>query len=513
MIRERTQNSRPSKLQPPRLLDARLFVLALFLLSAAVILFGTHVATNNAAAQATAQRRRPVRRRPRSSGQRAPAIDYTKFSHATKGHYENCAECHITETPGPDGAKGPKTITKDRLGPFTLTKPDLREYPDHPSCTECHRQQFFHGPFRGPAPAICADCHTAAQPRNGARFPFPKPPQQQASQFADQFPHANHGKSTSLKLFAPVMGLPKVKQQDTCFYCHKLDRSEHKPPAGAKDAFAPPAGTYMLTPTSHASCFQCHWQKDVENKDIEPLANNCADCHKNLALAAKPMPSPALTPAKPATTPAKPAATPAAKPAATPAPKAAPTPKPKPVADLAHASFMRTDWLAPISFVPAVSMEQQQMLPPRTSPKFRHELNATNPKDDPHQYRPDVQDDKGQPQKITCLACHVAVRTSTSLESLRQPENKVQLPTCASSACHTALSGPNLNLSILKELRERDKDKTFDCALCHTPPNSTSKLFPCDHYEVVYQTAVKENKVSDSLKKLIQKSPCKSIVQ
>lgn len=507
MIRERTYNLRPSTFESPRLLDPRLFVLALFLLSACVVLLGTQLSTRNVAAQgaALAQRRQRARRRGRTPATRRPAIDYTKFSHATKGHYEDCAACHITETPGPDGAKGPKTMTADRLGPFTLAKPDLREYPDHPSCTNCHRQQFFRGPFQGTAPAICADCHQPAPARNyGTRFAFPKP--RQASQFADMFPHANHGKSTSLKLFAPVMGQAKVKQQDTCYYCHKIDRSEHKPAAGAKDAFTPPPGTFMLTPTSHASCFQCHWQKGVDGKDIEPLANNCAECHSNLALAHQP--KPAATPT-PAATPAKPAATPTTKPA--PKPTATPAPK-KPVGDEAHASFFSASWSAPIAFVPAMSLAEEMKLPERTTPKFRHEMNA-NPKEDPHQYRPDQTDDKGQPVKITCLTCHTAVKTSASLESLRQPENKVQLPSCASTACHTALSGPTLNLSILKELRERDKDKTFDCALCHTPPTSTSKLFPCDHYEVVYQTAVKENKVSDSLKKLIQKSPCKNIVQ
>ena len=496
MIRKRTYNLRPSKPAPPRLLDPRLLVLALFLFSTGVVLLGTQFSTHVATAQAApqTQRRRPARRRARRpSGPRAPAIDYTKFSHATKGHYEDCASCHMTDNP--------------KLPKITLAKPDIREYPDHPSCTNCHRQQFFRGPFRGTAPAICADCHQAAPAsKYGPRVPFPKP--QQPSQFADVFPHANHGKSTSLKLFAPVMGQTKVKQQDTCYYCHKLDKSEHKPPAGAQDAFAPPAGTFMLTPTSHASCFQCHWQKGVENKDIEPLSNQCAECHNNLALAHQPKP---MTVPAPTATPAKPAATPAAKPAATPTPKPAPK---KPAADEAHASFTSANWRAPIAFVPAVSLEQQQKLPERTSPKFRHELNA-NPKDDPHQYRPDVKDDKGEPVKITCLTCHVAVKTSASLESLRQPDNKVKVPSCASTACHTALSGPNLNLSILKELRARDKDKTFDCALCHTPPNSTSKLFPCDHYEVVYQTAIKEskdNKAPDSLIKLIQKSPCKSIL-
>src|SRR5947209_16247189 len=120
----------------------------------------------------------------------------------------------------------------------------------------------------------------------------------------------------------------------------------------------------MLTPTSHASCFQCHWQKGVENKDIEPLASNCAECHNNLALAHQP--KPAATPA-PTARPAKPAATPGAKPAATPKP----TPK-KPLADEAHASFISADWTAPVMFVPAIWLAEGKQFSDRTAPKFRH---------------------------------------------------------------------------------------------------------------------------------------------
>ncbi len=521
MIRERKNNLRSTVSASPRPHDPRLFALALCLVCAGVVLYGARLSPTSAAQAAAAQpaqRRAPARRqRPRTAANRPPAIDYTKFSHATKGHYEDCASCHVTDTPLK----------------FTLDKPDIKEYPDHQACIECHRAQFFRGPVRGSAPAICADCHVAATPRNGARFVFPKP--QVESQFADMFPHVNHVKSTALSQFKRVIG-PNAKQQDTCLYCHKVDKTEFKAAAGVKDAFVPKPGTYMTTPTTHANCFQCHWQKGVEGKDIVPLANQCADCHNNLKLAAvKPagMLPPTTAPAKPAATPtakptvppaAKPSATPAAKPVATPMPKPAATPlakptatpaakpaatpavkptaPPKPLAESAHASFVRVNWVAAVSFVPAVSLEQQRALPPRVSPKFVHELDA-------HKMRTD---EEGKPQKLTCLSCHKAVKESKALAVLRQPDNKVQMPACATSACHTALSGPTLNLSVLKELRERGKSKEFDCALCHLPPTSIAPLIPCDHYDVVYQTAVKENKVGESLKKLIQASPCKSIV-
>jgi hypothetical protein len=505
----------------PHRLDPRLCALALLLVCAALVLCAVQLAPPAAAAQTAqpqpgAPARRPRPRR-RATTARPPAVDYSKFSHATKGHFEDCAACHLTQT----------------KPQFTLTKPDIVEYPDHPACIECHRKQFYSGPIRGTAPAICADCHTAAAPRNGARFPFPKP--QQPSQFADTFPHANHAKTTALKMFAPALGKDKVKQQDTCFYCHKVDKTEYKPPAGMKDAFVPPPGTFMSTPTTHANCFQCHWRKEDENRNIEPLSNQCADCHNNLVLAAKPaMPSltPAAAPAKPSPTPApkpsatpmaKPAATPAAKPAATPVvkPTATPTPKPaatpaKPVAkpaatpaakptatpvakptpkpdvELAHAGFMQTGFGWPVSFVPAVSLEQQKQMPFRTSPKFVHELDA-------HKMRTD---EEGKQVKITCITCHATVKTSKSLETLREPANKVQLPACSSSACHTALSGSAaLKLSIYRELRERSKDAKFDCATCHLPKVSTADV-PCDHYGVVYQSAVKESKSTKTLESI-----------
>ncbi len=518
MLRERKHNLRLAALASPRQHDPRLVVLALCLVCTGLLLCAVRLAPTTAAAPPaepqTQQRAR--RQRPRTPANRPPAVDYTKFSHATKGHFEDCASCHVTDTT-------PK---------MTLDKPDIKEYPDHQACTQCHRAQFFRGPVRGTAPAICADCHVAAAPRNGTRFAFPKPAAQ--SQFADMFPHVNHVKSTALSQFKRVIG-PNAKQQDTCLYCHKVDKTEFKAVAGVKDAFVPKPGTYMTTPTTHANCFQCHWQKGVEGKDIEPLANQCAECHSNLTQAAvkpaniaqpvgtpaKPMATPT---AKPSATPAKPTATPGTKPTTVPAPKppatpaakpmakptatplAKPTATPKPGAESAHASFIRIGWITSLSFVPAVSLAQQkmmpQMMPPRVSPKFVHELDA-------HKMRTD---EEGKPQKVTCLSCHKAVKDSKELAILRQPDNKVQMPACATSACHTALSGPTLNLSVLKELRERNKSKDFECALCHLPPTSTAAIFPCDHYDVVYQTAVKENKVGDSLKKLIQASPCKSII-
>ena len=376
---------------------------------------------NEEAAQRSGTTRRQTRRRPPAAPAR-PRVDYSRFSHATKGHFENCASCHL--------------IT-------SFEKPDIADYPDHPSCVECHRQQFF----RGARPVICSNCHTVTAPRSEARFKFPK--ETVPSQFADIFPHANHIKTTSLLQFKKVVG-EKVNIQATCMYCHTVDKTVQKPQDNApKDAFISPAGTFMTTPTSHVTCFACHWQKGVENREQEPLSTQCASCHENQA---KPfMQTAALTKIL------------------------APSPASKPDAS---------------KIVPAiaqVTLASHATLtsPPRVSPKFVHEL-------DPHKKRAN---EEGKEVAITCTQCHAGVRKAKTLEAMREKVNQVQLlPSCSTSACHTALSGSvGLKLSVFRELRERGKDAKFDCALCHTLPVSLNPEVPCSHYTAVLEAAKKEN--------------------
>jgi hypothetical protein len=87
------------------------------------------------------------------------------------------------------------------------------------------------------------------------------------------------------------------------------------------------------------------------------------------------------------------------------------------------------------------------------------------------------------------------VRKATTLEAMRLKVNQVQLlPSCSTSACHTAISGTTgLKLSVFRELRERGKDARFDCALCHAPPVSLNPEVPCSHYNAVLNSAKKEN--------------------
>lgn len=134
--------------------------------------------------------------------------------------------------------------------------------------------------------------------------------------------------------------------------------------------------------------------------------------------------------------------------------------------------------------------------PARISPKFAHELDA-------HKKRTD---DAGKEVPINCTACHAGVRKAATLEALKLPQNQVQLPTCATSACHTATTGvAQMRLSVFRELRERIKDPKFDCALCHAPPISLAEV-PCDHFAAVYESAVKEKKSTTGIERAIRDS-------
>jgi nitrate/TMAO reductase-like tetraheme cytochrome c subunit len=132
-----------------------------------------------AAAGAPPQRAQTNRRRAR--------VDYTNFSRRTPQHQRACDSCHKFPS-----ANWQQARKKDDAFP------DVTEYPQHASCLDCHRAQFF--ARERPAPAICSVCHVASSPRNTTRFPFPTlaafaaAPKGQgfASAFRIHFPHDKH---------------------------------------------------------------------------------------------------------------------------------------------------------------------------------------------------------------------------------------------------------------------------------------------------------------------------------
>lgn len=279
----------------------------LLLLTAAAAFL--HFQQISSAAPEPQRRRAPSRQRRRPA---APRVDYSRFSHRTAEHRrESCDSCHKAPT-----ANWSRARAKD------AAFPDVTDYPGHSSCLGCHRQQFF----SGARPVICTVCHTAVSPRADARFPFqnpdeafdpsPKKRRRPNSDFTNEFPHDRHQdvmaravpsdilNSTALFMragFAPRRQTDAKKPVDSCSLCHVT----YQPLGDSKDEYAtkPPGelptndlrleaywlkkGTLKSTPTSHASCFNCHWQEGGER----PTSNDCAGCHK-----LKPAPAPSAAP-------------------------------------------------------------------------------------------------------------------------------------------------------------------------------------------------------------------------
>src|ERR1700694_4215393 len=102
--------------------------------------------------------RTPARR---SSNQK-PRVDYVRFSHQTHAVTQKlaCNSCH----------KVPSKKWKEvRKGDAAF--PDVSDFPEHSSCLNCHREQFF--ARERPAPAICSNCHVNSSPRDTSRWLFP----------------------------------------------------------------------------------------------------------------------------------------------------------------------------------------------------------------------------------------------------------------------------------------------------------------------------------------------------
>src|SRR5947207_8594785 len=109
---------------------------------------------------AEAQRRS---QRPRAQKKpTTPKIDYTKFSHTTHVVAQKlaCNSCHKIPS---------KNWKEVRKGDAAFQ--DVTDFPEHSSCLNCHREQFF--ARERPAPVICSNCHIKITPRDTSRYLFP----------------------------------------------------------------------------------------------------------------------------------------------------------------------------------------------------------------------------------------------------------------------------------------------------------------------------------------------------
>ena len=194
-----------------------------------------------------------------------PRPDYSNFTHGTHVNKQNlaCGSCHKVPT---------KNWKEVRKGDAAF--PDVTEFPEHASCLNCHRQQFF--ARERPVPKICSNCHVKATPIDTSRHPFPSLGEAFltttkaaafVSEFRVSFPHEKHG-------------------DVECADCHQTyqpqgksdDEFVTKPPKDIGDAFWLKKGTFKTRPITHATCFTCHNQES----ELAPLPANCDTCHKTV---------------------------------------------------------------------------------------------------------------------------------------------------------------------------------------------------------------------------------------
>ena len=161
------------------------------------------------------------------------------FSHTTHVGKQKlaCNSCHKFPT---------KNWKEVRKGDDAF--PDVTEFPEHASCLNCHRPQFF--ARERPGPKICSNCHVKATPLNTARHPFPslgKTAASFVSEFRVAFPHDKHSDAD-------------------CADCHLNPKPHGKE-------------TSKTRPIAHAMCFTCHNQES----ELAPLPASCDTCHKQRA--------------------------------------------------------------------------------------------------------------------------------------------------------------------------------------------------------------------------------------
>lgn len=243
-----------------------------------------------AAPGADAQRRPATRRTPPRPAA-TPARQ--EFAHARREHQLACDKCH--QFPSPDWKEA-------RKGDAAI--PDVTRQPDHASCLNCHRRQFF--ARERPRPRICSVCHVAVTPRDQARLAFPNPPEtfdktERARDFESDFrigfPHDKHLEIVG-GLTEPAHGVggvrfvtasfrPALRPQDSdpksCMVCHQTQHRQGKgeseyatdPPKDLGERFWLKKGTFKTAP-NHANCFTCHSQ----DSGVAPAPHDCNACHK-----------------------------------------------------------------------------------------------------------------------------------------------------------------------------------------------------------------------------------------
>jgi formate-dependent nitrite reductase cytochrome c552 subunit len=224
---------------------------------------------------------------------RKPRVDYARFSHQTHVVVEKlaCNSCHKLPS---------KNWKEARKGDAAF--PDVSDFPEHASCLNCHRPQFF--ARERPAPVICSNCHVNNSPRDTSRFLFPSlgdvinpefKRREVISEFSVGFPHDKHldvvglnfPDSRNARGWFVNVSLQEKKadgRPKSCPVCHETYQPQGKsseefvtkPPKNIGDAFWLKKGTFKTAPNSHTICFTCH----SADSGIAPAPTDCNACHK-----------------------------------------------------------------------------------------------------------------------------------------------------------------------------------------------------------------------------------------
>jgi hypothetical protein len=280
--------------KPPPYKLAAFLVVGVLVFASAQLSASAHSRTAGSQRQ---QIRRP-KKTVKAPVQKTPRVDYSRFSHITHVTTQKlaCDSCHTFPT---------KNWKEVRTGEAAF--PDVAEFPEHSSCLNCHRPQFF--ARERPAPVICSNCHVAVRPKDTARFLFPslgdvtdpaRPHRDLVSEFAVNFPHQIHmdviggnlrrAPERNVRFIHAGFQKKPAEESDpkNCVICHQTymplgDSSEEyvtKPPKGIGDAFWLKKGTFKSIPASHAPCSSCH----NTEAGIEPAPSKCEVCHKLLPI-------------------------------------------------------------------------------------------------------------------------------------------------------------------------------------------------------------------------------------
>ena len=288
------KDERVKKLQAVRL--TAFFVVG-FVLFMTLNSFVTSVVDSAVAQRRTQNRSRKVAQ---PAPRKKPQVDYSQFSHQTHVAQQklSCDSCHKFPT---------KNWKEVRKGDAAFA--DVAEFPEHSSCLECHRQQFF--ARERPAPRICSNCHVNVTPRDTTRFLFPslgdvadpsRPWRDAVTEFGINFPHDKHIDVVGLNVpavnprqSAGIVSIswqektaPKASSPKKLPLCHETylpqgKSSEEfvtKPPKDVGDNFWLKKGTFKTIPNSHTGCFTCH----SVDSGIAPAPAECSTCHKLAAL-------------------------------------------------------------------------------------------------------------------------------------------------------------------------------------------------------------------------------------